>query len=251
MNAILSKYGMLVLGALLGGGSGFLFAKHVLEEEAVKEEEMISDQVIDETDPDTGTRLANLIVEQTLANDKGGNWDGSTEVEGEKIVVTNEKTLKKKKKKVPVTDYNSLSKKPLRDVAKDHNIDIEPQEELPAPDLTQPYVITLEDYALDKKQDKIVLTHYDLDDVVCDEGKKVITNVDEMIGSDGLLKFGQQSGDPDSVYIRNINLGTDFEVVRLNKSYEEDVLGVGPKKKRPDRNTSKSTKVSHDDREDE
>jgi hypothetical protein len=260
MNTLVTKYGLLALGALIGGATGYILAKHYLEKAAEEKATQLEfdfnkpvNQVVDGNEPGAGTELAKTIVEQALASDKPGvNWDGTpveSEYDGEKVVVTDEKTLKKKKKMGPVTDYNSLSKKPLKEVAKEHHILEEATEETVSnQDQTVPYVITLEEYAIQNGQEKVVLTYYEKDDIVCDESEKVVSDTDKLIGSDGLLKFGQWSGDPDSVYIRNLKMNIDFEVVRLKKSYTEEILGVEPEeKKRPARKTTKTKKVLDDE----
>jgi hypothetical protein len=73
---------------------------------------------------------------------------------------------------------------------------------------------------------QITLTYYQGDMVLAETpSDKVVDNFVRIIGRDNLY-FGRGSKDPNIVYIRNDTMGTDFEVVRSNGTYAEEVLGV-------------------------
>jgi hypothetical protein len=89
-----------------------------------------------------------------------------------------------------------------------------------------PYVITLEQFTEEcDHYDKSTIYYYEDDDTLTDEGEEVITDVAVTIGDDALDNFGCGSEDPEVVYVRNDTYGTDYEVIRLSKSYAETVLG--------------------------
>jgi hypothetical protein len=68
--------------------------------------------------------------------------------------------------------------------------------------------------------DKITLMyHYnDVGAVLADDGD-VISDVVGLVG-DALNHFGEGSGDPELVYVRNNRLGVDYEIVRTGEPYE-------------------------------
>ena len=121
-------------------------------------------------------------------------------------------------------DYSAISKKQddkpqLTDLAKERLGE-------QAVDPNKPYIINLDDYALPSSQDRVTLTYYEKDDTLCGEDQEIITGRDSLIGSETLTKFGVESDDPDSVYVRNEKNGTDYEIVRLHKRYSVDVMGM-------------------------
>lgn len=90
----------------------------------------------------------------------------------------------------------------------------------------EPYVISVKDFMEDRLEyDKVTLSYFEDDDVLCDEREEVIPNVDATVGSDALTRFGYLSEDSKIVYVRNERTKTDFEVLRDSGSYSEIVLG--------------------------
>ena len=89
-----------------------------------------------------------------------------------------------------------------------------------------PYVISREVYmSNDSEHTQLTLTYFEADDVLVDSDDTVLHEYDEVIGIGQLSRFGMLSGDNNVVYVRNIQLGVDFEVVRNKGSYAKDVLG--------------------------
>lgn len=70
------------------------------------------------------------------------------------------------------------------------------------------------------------LTYFEGDDVLVDERDKPIHNKSNVIGDVGNLSFGDQSNDPNVVYIRNEHLEVDFEVCRSSGTFTEEILGI-------------------------
>lgn len=101
------------------------------------------------------------------------------------------------------------------------------QEELKYRTEDKPYIITHDEYfAAEKDYDTSSLTYYEQDDTLADEQDKPIREVDEIIGTDHLVRFGTASGDRNIVYVRNDRLETDYEVIKTGGSYVEEVLGM-------------------------
>jgi len=89
---------------------------------------------------------------------------------------------------------------------------------------TLPYIIDDQSFCEEyNNHDKISLYYYRADDVLCEESEEIIDDVEGTIGYDALAKLDTQT----SVWVRNEPLAIDYEVISLNKSYAEVVLGVG------------------------
>ena len=90
----------------------------------------------------------------------------------------------------------------------------------------KPFVITFEEYFEEGTgQQTTTLTYYKGDDVLAEENDEIIADIDEIVGTENLQCFGHGSNDPRVVYIRNLNIGVDFEVALDDRKYEEIVLG--------------------------
>ena len=106
-----------------------------------------------------------------------------------------------------------------------------------------PHIINYDQYIdLDGpagRHKQISLTCYALDKVVVDvKTLDPIPNPELAIGHKALDTFGDGTNeDPDLVFVRNNTTMVDYEIVRLDKSYSEDVLGVEPEK--PQKKTKK------------
>lgn len=70
------------------------------------------------------------------------------------------------------------------------------------------------------------LMWYIEDSVLADETDKVIEDINETVGTDNLLRFGEGSSDENIVHVRNPRLNLEFEIVRQEGSYREQVLGI-------------------------
>ena len=87
-----------------------------------------------------------------------------------------------------------------------------------------PFVISQPDYAHGDEgmhYGKITLKWYPTQQVLLDEDDEPITDVDRYCGWRSLSRFGDESGDPDIVYVRNRNSETDYEVERQGE--DEDL----------------------------
>lgn len=96
-------------------------------------------------------------------------------------------------------------------------------------DLSRPYVISQDEFEQNESDhDQNTLTFYEADNVLVDERDEILPEADMMLGERFRVQFGQQSTDENTVHIRNDKLGLEFEVVRSERSYKEDVLGQEP-----------------------
>lgn len=108
---------------------------------------------------------------------------------------------------------------------KDDYFDYEEQEKLK--EQGKPYIITEEEFMrgdLDYVQS--TLTYFFGDDMLVDSKDDPIVDADDLVGNDNLTKFGHGSKDKNIVYIRNEAEEVDFEVVKSERKYTEEVLGI-------------------------
>lgn len=93
----------------------------------------------------------------------------------------------------------------------------EPEEEI--------FTVTEEEMETYDNFEDISLTYYAEDDILCDDQEQVIEDPEAIIG-DALTKFGVKSGYPDTVYVINKRVRAIFEVLMVEGSYQEIVLGM-------------------------
>jgi len=91
----------------------------------------------------------------------------------------------------------------------------------------RPYVISVEMYmANDENYDQICLTYYQGDNTLVDDADKIIDDVNETINRDSLNRFGEDSGDPNTVYVRNEQREADYEIILDERRFGQDILGM-------------------------
>lgn len=87
------------------------------------------------------------------------------------------------------------------------------------------FTVTEEEMETYDNFEGIDLTYYAEDDILCDDQEQVIEDPEAIIG-DALTKFGVKSGYPNTVYVINKRVRAIFEVLMVEGSYQEIVLGV-------------------------
>lgn len=91
-----------------------------------------------------------------------------------------------------------------------------------------PYVIGEDTFMANEDGfEQETVTYYENGKQYVDTHDKIIDKAEQIFGPNP-PNFGDRSNDPNLVYIRNENLRMDYEVVRSERSYEEDVLGQEP-----------------------
>lgn len=94
-------------------------------------------------------------------------------------------------------------------------------------DYPEPYVISRDSYENEHLSFyKESLVYFVEDDVLCDDQDSKVEDREKFIGTEALNSFGEGSDDEDIVYVRNLQKGMDFEIVREYQSYKENVLGI-------------------------
>lgn len=90
----------------------------------------------------------------------------------------------------------------------------------------KPYIITHDEYYMGEKDyEQTSLTYFDGDDVLVDDRDSPVPDPDDSVGDDNLTSFGLGSKDNNIVYVRNDRLELDFEILRSNGKYAQEVLG--------------------------
>lgn len=89
-----------------------------------------------------------------------------------------------------------------------------------------PYVIHYDEWRENENDhNQVQITYFEGDDVLSDERDGVIDDQDAMVGLGNLSKFGHGSKDALTVYVRNDELGIDFEITHTNGKYATEVQG--------------------------
>lgn len=103
-------------------------------------------------------------------------------------------------------DYNGINKKEGEEMTEN-----------------KPYVISPEEF--DENGYKTKTLFYYNDDVVTDDRGKVLSenSIERLIGKDSLTTFGQYESD--SVFVRNDDLKTDYEILADDRNYHEMFMG--------------------------
>lgn len=96
----------------------------------------------------------------------------------------------------------------------------------------KPYVVTVNEYMEETEFQKVSLVYYDEDGVLADDRDSIVPDILGVIG-DGTSYFGVGSNDPIIVYVKNEKLGTIFEVVKDEQSFQKLVLRMNEPQQRP------------------
>lgn len=94
-------------------------------------------------------------------------------------------------------------------------------------DPEKPYVITEAEFmAAEFDYEQANFTYYLGDEVLTAEDESIVENVDYTVGSENLRRFGDGSNDPNVVYVRNVKLKLDYEIVKSFGKYSVEVAGL-------------------------
>ena len=132
-----------------------------------------------------------------------------------------EESEKRRKERIA---YESIAK---RYQGSDEQRPVDPAErESPPEDELEEEIFTVTEEEMETYDnfEDISLTYYAEDDILCDDQEQVIEDPEAIIG-DALTKFGVESGYPDTVYVINKRVRAIFEVLMVEGSYQEIVLG--------------------------
>lgn len=90
-----------------------------------------------------------------------------------------------------------------------------------------PYVITHEEFLnVEPDYEQMSMSYFIADRTLVDDEDRPVEDPDAMVGDENLTKFGVGSGDPNVVYVRNERFNCDYEIIKTQGSYLEEVLGL-------------------------
>lgn len=91
--------------------------------------------------------------------------------------------------------------------------------------IDRPYVISPDEYGEfdDYMQISLTLT---ADNKLLDDQNNLVDDVDDIVGFDSLMRFGEY--EDDSVHVRNDALRCDYEILKSEETYDEIVSSLPP-----------------------
>lgn len=90
-----------------------------------------------------------------------------------------------------------------------------------AKDYIEPYIIAPEDFGEFSDYDKVSLSYY-ADGILADDNDGILEHVVETVGLDFFSHFGEY--EEDSVFVRNDELKTDYEILLDPRKYSDVVI---------------------------
>jgi len=89
-----------------------------------------------------------------------------------------------------------------------------------------PYIIHVDERRVNEGYTYTELTYFEGDGVLVDNDDKPIDDIDKVVGTANLEKFGHGSGDKDTIFVRNDALELEVEITREKGTYSEVVHGI-------------------------
>ena len=200
------------VGAAVGFYFGYKFNREKIRAEAYTEVEVEVAQ------------LREVYLQKTLA--KSNTDKPAAEELVEELGYSVRVPERERPLRAPVPILDDLPEDPVG-TSKSKNAHWSYEEELKNRSPDAPYVIHQDEYNNSKETySKVVYTYWAVDDVVADsENDHPVPHGDIVVGLDN-LKFGHGSDDVDVVYVRNDRLDMDMQICRIDKSFEEEILGL-------------------------
>lgn len=85
---------------------------------------------------------------------------------------------------------------------------------------TPPYIIPPEEFDMEDDYETVSLTYY-TDGVLSDDDGNIYENREDTVGEDFVNHFGDYAEDPDTVFVRNERLKTDYEICMDYRPYSD------------------------------
>lgn len=252
--------GVLVVGAGTGFGAGYLVFKKKFERISEEEIASVREAYAKSATPkpplrDIVTSVSDQVLETRVVNPEGTGQIISEQGYSSDQDETDAELFRRAHGRVPTT-YELIQmgagtppEEAVRNLS-DHDdvgvregnifdnpdvVDIDPETigegipEIPPRSPDRPYVIKAEEwYHNETDYDQITLTYWADDDVLADDTKRMITDVEAVVGATNLHRFGFLSDNADIVYVRNDRLKADYEITKDERNYAEIVHGVDP-----------------------
>jgi len=199
-----------------------------------------------------GYFLGGLIIDQIVKRvseiDETFEDFGDRQEESEHGVVT--------VKEVRYKDYTKYAKEKgdLSELVKPYvsSIDEESKKSNAKPEKIM--IISRDDFESNRSHNKEPISYYEDDTTFGNVQEDVIDDPVSIFGPNIHLHFGEESEDPDIVYVRNENNGVDYEITRIHNSYSVVVMGMPPdqpKETKAKRRKSVRKVSAHEDEDNE
>jgi hypothetical protein len=93
-------------------------------------------------------------------------------------------------------------------------------------DPKRPYLITKDEFFENEPEnEQSTITYYAGDGVLADERDQQVPDTDMLINDENLMRFGEGSDDENIVYVRNNQLGVDYEICHSEGKFSVEVEG--------------------------
>jgi hypothetical protein len=90
----------------------------------------------------------------------------------------------------------------------------------------EPYIITHDEFMENENGfTQGTMTYYNGDDILTDDKDVPVPDIENIVGSEALTRFGYGSRDRNVVYVRNEKLETDFEITLSQGEFAKEVAG--------------------------
>jgi hypothetical protein len=159
-------------------------------------------------------------------------------------------------REVTKQDYTKFAKGELSELVKPYTSSIDEESKKANAKPEKIMIISLDAFESDRGFNKEPIAYYEDDTTFANTQEEIIDDPVSIFGPNVHLHFGEESDDPDIVYVRNENNGVDYEITRVHNSYSIVVMGMPPEppketKAKRRRNVRKVTAHDDEDNEDE
>lgn len=196
---------MFVLGAAAGSTVAWKYAKEKYEQIAQEEIDSVKESFSKrevETQDNEPKQTGNIRDKAEQAKDKPSVADYAAKL-----------------RKEGYTNYSNPGT-----VIDDTEPNTEKKEDKDSMAFDKPYTISPEEFGEMYDYEKISLIYYD-DEVLADDDDELVDDIENVVGSEALTKFGEY--EDDSVFVRNDRLKCDYEILLDQRNYSDII------KKRP------------------
>jgi hypothetical protein len=214
-----------------GTGMGYILGKKKnteiitlkSENEELKSNDVQLEFKFDDYEQRVGFMLQQLAIVVERFNDEGRAYLDRN-VDPELLVSVKEHPSNEKREVILTHISNQKEDEPMINVfTNDDDDGWDYAIEVPKRTPNRPYIIHRDEYFSNEMDlDQSSLTFYVGDEILCDEHDVPVYNPEKVVGK---IRFGYGSRDPSICYIRNEELGSEFEVLLDHGYYQTEVLG--------------------------
>ncbi len=200
-----------------------------------------------------GYFLGGLIVDQLEKRAQELQWVKKDEEAEGKLTITEVENGKIVSQRVvtKTKDYTKFAKGDLTELVKPYTSSIVEEGEKEIAKSDRIMIISMDDYDSDRSHNKEPIGYYEGDTTFANAAEEIIDDPVSIFGPNIHLHFGEESQDPDIVYVRNENNGVDYEITRIHNSYSVVVMGIPEEKPKESKGKRKRVrKVTAHDNED-